>query len=394
MRHLLRYLSFLSLLLIALAGVVWWLSLPKQPDAFYDYRGDPPEKHGELLKIEPMSRKVPLGARGWRILYSTTRPDGTPAMASAVVVAPSASGKAFPLVAYAHGTTGIRPGCAPSMFHDPFPNVPGYPRVLQDGWAYVGTDYTGLGTQGRHSYLVGEDEARAVLDSIVAAHEIPGLALSGQTVVWGHSQGGHAALWAGMIAPRYVPEVHVAGVAAVAPASDLSRLIETARGSHFGKVISAYVVAGYDWAYPEAKTWTYVDWRLRALASDMSRRCIEPRGLIASLLEARMIPADAMFARSPARGEFGRRLKENIPRGPYAMPVLIAQGRNDPLILPSMQDAFVNSLCASGQRVDYLLFPGEDHVSIVLPGSPLIAKLVAWTAARFSGAAAKSTCGN
>jgi len=394
MRRLLRYLSFLSLLLVALVALTWWLSLPERPGAFYSYRGEPPEKHGELLKIEPMSRKVPQGARGWRMLYSTTRPDGSPAIASAIVVAPLPSGRPFPLIAYAHGTSGIRPGCAPSMFADPFPNVPGYPRLLQEGWAYVATDYSGLGTEGRHFYLVGEDEARAVLDSINAARKIPGLALSGQTVVWGHSQGGHAALWAGMIAPRYAPAVPLAGVAAVAPASDLAKLIEAARSSKFGEIISAYVVAGYDWAYPQAGTWSYVEGWLRALASDMSRRCIEPRALIASLIEARMIPQGGLFATSPSAGEFGRRLDENTPRGPYAMPVLIAQGRDDPLILPSIQDGFVKRLCDNGQTVDYQSYPGEDHISIVQPGSPLIPRLIEWTTARLRGVAATSTCAN
>jgi hypothetical protein len=42
--------------------------------------------------------------------------------------------------------------------------------------------------------VVGQGEGRSVLDSIRAAHQLEGLRLDPQTVVWGHSQGGHAAL--------------------------------------------------------------------------------------------------------------------------------------------------------------------------------------------------------
>jgi len=51
-----------------------------------------------------------------------------------------------------------------------------------------------------------------------------GIRASDDTVVWGHSQGGHAALWTGILAPTYAPEIAILGVAAVAPASDLGPL--------------------------------------------------------------------------------------------------------------------------------------------------------------------------
>jgi pimeloyl-ACP methyl ester carboxylesterase len=87
----------------------------------------------------------------------------------------------------------------------------------------VATDYVGLGTAGPHPYLIGQGEARSVLDSVRAARQMPQLSLQPATVVWGHSQGGHAALWAGALAPSYAPDVHVLAVAALAPASDPQR---------------------------------------------------------------------------------------------------------------------------------------------------------------------------
>ncbi len=98
--------------------------------------------------------------------------------------------------------------------------------VVQQGWAVVVTDYAGLGTAGPHPYLIGEGEARSVLDATRAARQLDDISLSTETVVWGHSQGGHAALWTGQLAPTYAPDVGVIAVAAMAPAANLPALIE------------------------------------------------------------------------------------------------------------------------------------------------------------------------
>ena len=48
-------------------------------DAFYTPPLHVPARPGELIRSETLSSGVPFGARGWRILYTTTRGDGTPA---------------------------------------------------------------------------------------------------------------------------------------------------------------------------------------------------------------------------------------------------------------------------------------------------------------------------
>ncbi len=85
----------------------------------------------------------------------------------------------------------------------------------------------GLGTAGPHPYLVGLSEARAVLDSVRAAREIAGAGASDRFAVWGHSQGGQAALFSGLIADTYAPELRLAGVAAAVPASGHRQLKRT-----------------------------------------------------------------------------------------------------------------------------------------------------------------------
>ena len=78
-----------------------------------------------------------------------------------------------------------------------------------------------LAREGSHVAILDLDPAAAAR----TAHQLGDLSLADQTVVWGHSQGGHAALWAGQLVESYAPDDRVVGVAALAPASDLTRMV-------------------------------------------------------------------------------------------------------------------------------------------------------------------------
>lgn len=69
--------------------------------------------------------------------------------------------------------------------------------MISQGYIVVATNYPGLGTGGIHPYLIGESEARAVIDSVRAARDMPNSGATNRFAVWGHSQGGHAALYTG-----------------------------------------------------------------------------------------------------------------------------------------------------------------------------------------------------
>ena len=120
------------------------------------------------------------------------------------------------------------------------------PALLENGYAIAATDYPGLGTPGPHPYLVGDSEARAVIDSVRAARSFPGLENSTRYAVWGHSQGGQAALFTGMIAKSYAPELQLVGVAAAAPATDLATLMTDDLNSVGGRNLTAMTM--WSWA--------------------------------------------------------------------------------------------------------------------------------------------------
>ncbi len=71
----------------------------------------------------------------------------------------------------------------------------GLRQLIEQGAVVAATDYPGLGTAGPHPYLVGDSEARAVIDSVRAAHSLPGVGDGNSFAVWGHSQGGQASLY-------------------------------------------------------------------------------------------------------------------------------------------------------------------------------------------------------
>ncbi len=135
----------------------------------------------------------------------------------------------YPILSWAHGTTGFAGICAPSLFTSqggvgPY-LVPGLSDYLKAGFVVAATDYEGLGTPGIHPYLLGASEGRGVLDAARAARRLPGLHTSSTVMIYGHSQGGQAALFAGELAPTYAPDLHIAGVVAAAPATGLSTIL-------------------------------------------------------------------------------------------------------------------------------------------------------------------------
>ena len=144
--------------------------------------------------------------------------------------APPAGG--WPLFAHAHGSTGLADRCAPSVSL----SADGAYAIeinLLSAWipqrqiAVVSTDYEGLGGPGLHPMLIGESEGRSVLDSILAARQVPGVDLADDVGIIGYSQGGHAAAWANQIAAKWTPGIDVIGVLAGAPATELLDMVAT-----------------------------------------------------------------------------------------------------------------------------------------------------------------------
>jgi predicted esterase len=364
-------------------------------DSYYAAPRTVPSEPGQLIRSEPFTRGVPENATGYRILYTTTQQDGSAAVASGLVVVPRKGAGDWPVVDWTHGTTGVARQCAPSLLSEPFESGALFvlPQVINRGWALVATDYIGLGTEGKHPYLIGRPSAHASLDAVRAARQLDGARLGKKTVAWGHSQGGGAALWTGALAKDYAPDVHLSGVAALAPATNLPQLTSGLDKVTGGSVFGSYVIWAYAAQYPDVTWKQYVRPGAEVVVRQMSARCLSGPDLFASVLTGLAMTADPdVLAKDPATGAFGARLRQNIPPSDIPVPVLLGQGAADTLIKPSAQRGFVKDLCRAGTSVDYRTYAGLGHVALAEADSKAIPDLMEWTADRFNGKPAKSTC--
>lgn len=359
---------------------------------FYDAPADVPAEPGRLVRTGPFPGRVPPGADVRRILYTTTDLHGDPVLASALVIAPSDPPDGpRPVVAWNHGTTGIARPCAPSLLHDgaTAEAIPAVDEAVAAGWVVVATDYPGQGTEGTFPYLVGEGEARSSLDAVRAAQELPGLDPSEQVAVWGHSQGGHAALWTAALAPSYAPELDVVGTVAISPAAEphaLARRLLESPSSALLSVAVAWVLIPYSETYDDVRFEDHVPVAGRPLVREISQRCTSQPSLVVSAVTGAGVARDqGLYRGDLTRGAPGARLEQNATLGPFGAPLLLAWGSHDEVVPADLQHRYVARLCAAGVRLEQVEYPGETHLGVVRVGSPFLEPLVAWTVARFEG---------
>ncbi|MDC4427689.1 lipase family protein [Acinetobacter baumannii] len=132
----------------------------------------------------------------------------------------------WPIVVWAHGTTGVADVCAPSKAALADSTKDLISKLLAAGYVVVAPDYEGLGTPGIHPFLNVKSEAFSITDAVVAARNYlsqRNLLTSKKWVTVGHSQGGHAALGAAQYASR--AQLDYKGTVAVAPASNLGSIL-------------------------------------------------------------------------------------------------------------------------------------------------------------------------
>ena len=163
---------------------------------------------GEIVRTERLL-SAPDGTNAWRVLYHTTDVMGADIIVSGVVIAPDDAAPAGgrTVVGWGHPTTGAAAKCAPSNGVDPFDLIEGMRPLLAAGYVISYADYPGLGVEGQSSYLIGTSEGNSVLDAVRAARNIPETGAGSDVLLWGHSQGGQAVLFAGQDAKSYAPEL-------------------------------------------------------------------------------------------------------------------------------------------------------------------------------------------
>ena len=382
------------LTLAAIVAVVGLWTLRDEPEPARRTDGPLPRSAGTLLEVEPLDSSPLPDSRAWRILYTTQR-GGETVEASAAVYAPQdAALTDLPVLVWGHGTSGFARDCSPSAQADPMQAGSMYVggEVLSRGWVLVAPDFPGIGPDGTQPYLIGEGAGRALLDAARAVQEMDDVDTSDRTAVWGFSQGGHAALWAGALEPTYAPELDLVGVTALAPATGLREAFDRLPAQD--RLFAAYTMASYDEAYDDVDWSDYATAEGEAFGRDLAAECLAAPQDYADLAQRLMSFHDGqLFDQAFAGGAMGRRLAENEP--PVAAveaPLLIAQGSNDTVVPADQQAQVAAAACTAGKALEYLAVEGRDHLGLVLEDSPAYPDVFAWTDARFAGEPGPTEC--
>jgi alpha-beta hydrolase superfamily lysophospholipase len=345
---------------------------------------------GSIIREEPIMG-APAGGITHRVLYRSTDPDGKPIAVSGVVILPAGAmpDGGWPIVAWAHPTTGIVPRCAPSLAIFLFQQIAGSRQLLEAGYAIAATDYPGLGTAGPHPYLVGDSEARATIDAVRAARTLPGMGNSNRYVAWGHSQGGQAALFSGIISKTYAPGLELIGVAAAAPATDLATLMTDDLDTTGGRNLV------WSWSRIYDAPATSVVAPIAIPVVDLlAKECIEsPFDILERARTAAPLAKEFLIVKNPADVEPWKSLLARNTPGTLSptIPVFLAQGSGDHLVRPQVTLEYAKRLCENGSKVQMLVMPNVSHG---MAGHDSADAAVAWIADRFAGRPAPSDCKN
>jgi predicted esterase len=308
------------------------------------------------------------------VLYRSKSVNGDATAVSGTLMLPEGKPpkRGWPVVTWAHGTAGIADSCAPSRHpvnvsdYAKSAYVPLFNGYLKAGYAVTQTDYEGLGTPGVHPFLIGRAAARGVLDITRAARQIDDR-VGRRVLISGHSQGGHAALWATAEAKTWTPELRLLGTQTFAPIAVASPLVAAREALTTPGGLSAYagmVFRAFDSVFG-VEVEDYTTEAGLELYPHTLARCISEllaQDSYGSISVADLARDDADFdpilelmQREVDLGdyEFGRRL-------------LLMHGTDDGTIPVALSDTLVDDLREAGTKVAYERVEGADHGSIVV----------------------------
>jgi len=340
---------------------------------------------GALLKSQKVKAPDADGTV-YRVMYaSTSLIDDSPVAVTGLIVVPDgpAPKGGFPVVSWAHGTNGMADECAVSAEPDGLSELAN--GLVGEGWLVVASDYRGEGTPGLHPYIAGFAAARDSIDIVRAARQLKAAHASTDYVVWGHSQGGHTAMFAHNIAEEYAPELTLDGVVAGAPPSQFNLIYTFLKTSPF-KYYLLMAAGGLNSAYgdevaplDEVLTPDGVD-LLPVLEGGCSGHIRD---------ETLDVEIDDVLLSDPFEVPAWRALlTENDPQSfdaPSDVPLLIIHGGEDEQIPTASSALLEGQLCGIGQALERWVYPGQSHAGVIGPSAP---DMVQWIAQRFEGSGA------
>ncbi|KAI4269859.1 MAG: hypothetical protein L6R38_007308 [Xanthoria sp. 2 TBL-2021] len=320
-----------------------------------------------------------------RFIYQSENLLGLPVPASAAILWPYSpkrhtDGK-YPVVAWAHGTSGIFAENAPSNHRSLWQHFLAPYQLVSAGYVVVMPDYAGLGVSKTakgekivHQYLACPAHANDVAYAVQAAQSVWKDELSKDWVVIGHSQGGGAA-WA--VAERQArnPVDGYLGAVAVSPFTRLYGLEDP-----FCSVLALAMTPGWvDWDKEE---------NLSNLVTEEGRKRLKiieeiGAGTSASLP---LLLAEGLLKPGWQSNRAFRNFLEEVENGGKEIggPLLVIHGETDERLCI---DATANAVANTAQdwpesRLEFIRLPGVSHVPALQAGQRV---WMDWIADRFAG---------
>ncbi len=326
---------------------------------------------GELLTSTPLTSAaaLPSAASTRLITYVSDDAQGRPIVVSGTVAVPKTPPPkdGWPVLSWAHGTTGFADTCAPSvdtadgLDHDYLGPVDrDLDTWVAKGYAVVQTDYEGLGTPGGHPYINGTSEANTVTDIVRAARALD-TSIGRSWVVAGHSQGGQATLFTAQNAGERAPELELKGAVSIAPGGvGLSGTVDYVRadrpGAAAAEAFLPLILLGAQTADPAIDPGRLVTPQAAPLLTAGRTGCLAQIRAVPPIPPARIFAPDA-----DVRALTDYLNRQDPSRVVPAVPTMIAQGTIDAAVAKPGTDALVKTLCGKGVSVDYRVYDGQDH---------------------------------
>ncbi|KAF2852139.1 alpha/beta-hydrolase [Plenodomus tracheiphilus IPT5] len=382
-----------------------WATGSVHDDAFYR----PPLENctsqpGSLLRVDEYtdttSYTLPPNLALSRILFTSADLNGTAVPASAYVLWPwqarsfadsNLNVSGIPVVAWAHGTSGVFGECAPSHVRNLWYQFSAPYTLALQGYAVVAPDYAGLGVDRTdtgepilHQYIANPAHANDLFYAVEAAQQaFP--ELSKQFVVMGHSQGGGAA-WGAAQRQVDTPVQGYLGAVAGSPFTDIIENIN----------VLPEVQSLFAWPLAQGMTsifpgFTLSEWfeeegiRLVELTQELSA-CNSAGSQILSQQQGIIKPGwqDNWYTQA------FRNLTAN-GRRPTSGPLLVLHGKEDQVMYEKVAAKVFNETCEMypESRMQFAAFEGVTHVPVLNAGQQIWLK---WIEDRFMGKELESKC--
>ncbi|MCX2563203.1 lipase family protein [Acetobacter thailandicus] len=358
-------------------------SMATPPAPFYDWSGPVTDAPGTMLRSEPLKATwLPADTgKAFKILYSSTdgmKPENKVPVSGYILIPSGPAPKGgWPLVIWAHGTTGVADVCAPSWM-GPAARDQAYLNVwLKRGFAVVASDYQGLGTPGTHPYLLYRPEAYSLLDAARAVLKQHHFDIQNKAMIVGQSQGGGAALAATWAFPHYAPDLNVKGAVLTGLVTAIHQDTPELNEKRYTTVdamdpaFATLRLAGTDQAiHPETDP--------SSLFSEKGKRMLEVahNGCLHDLFrEAKKLnikTGKELVSRDITAYDRDMTRYFELPDGHLTVPVFLGTGLADNMAGTTGQYGAALALCKAGSVVQWHKYPGITHsgaVNYSLPDS-------------------------